>query len=63
MSLYIVYPEKKWISHEAIETMFDDAVANNEIDAARALACPGIDDKIRVLEDIGHITVEKMTGT
>lgn len=54
MSIRIIYPEVRIVDDEEIISWYNDAVANNQIDAEDNLT---VYDMAMVLEDIGHITM------
>ena len=52
-AIFIIYPERRWVALDKIESMYCDAVANNEI-------APGLRDQHEMaaaLEDMGWITI------
>ena len=54
----IIWPERRFVSAEQIESWFADAVANNEI-APDRLSVKTIREKAEALDDTGMITLGK----
>lgn len=54
----IIWPERRFVSAEQIETWFADAVSNNMI-ASDRLSAKTIGEKAMALEDTGTITLDK----
>lgn len=52
-SIYIIYPEKRWVSAEQITSWYLDAVANGQVQNRH---CIRTWDMAGELEDIGLIT-------
>lgn len=57
MSVYIVYPEKRWMSDETIISWFKDGIADGMISAEEGKQCHTILDMARLLADVGYITI------
>ena len=55
MAIYLVYPEKRWVENQEIETWYLDAIDNSLIKMGQAKA-RNVDEMAEVLEDIGIIT-------
>jgi len=56
--IYIVYPERKFVSEETIAGWFADAVENREI-SPEYLGATDLETMIRALNDAGIITTAR----
>ena len=56
MSVFIIWPERKWVSEEKIATWFSDAVANDLI-APHYLSAKTTEEMAKALDDAGYLTV------
>jgi len=59
MSVYIVFPEKRWVSDEIITDWFRDAIKDGVIVSAHPWKTAGIMEMALLLEDVGYITIGK----
>ena len=57
--IHLLYPEKRKVSEETLMIWAKDAFANNETEEIAET----VEDAIRILEDIGHITVDRRNIT
>ena len=51
----LIYPEKRIVTHQRVIGWAKDAFANHETNEETET----IEDAIRILEDLGHITVKR----
>ena len=54
--VFIIWPEKRWVSEEKITTWFSDAVANGRI-APHYLRAKTTEEMAAALDDAGYLTV------
>jgi hypothetical protein len=54
--IHLIYPEKSKVSEETLMIWASDAYTNDETEE-EAL---NVEDAIRILEDLGHITVRRV---
>lgn len=54
-AVYTVYPEKKWVDSDTIETWYCDAVANKEVEHLGTN--PSLKEMAESLDDAGIITL------
>jgi hypothetical protein len=56
--IYIVWPEKRYVTDDQIDVWYEDAVANDEIDA-HYLGAETTQAKAEALDDAGLLTIGK----